>query len=47
LRCGETSKSEESHILQQPLPQYALHMGQPSWGIAPGTTSSLATSSIL
>jgi len=32
LRCGESSKSEETNILQQPLPQYALHPGQPSWG---------------
>ena len=35
LRCGESSKSEESHILQRPLPQYAQHLGQPSWGLRP------------
>jgi len=35
LRCGESSKSEKSHIPQQPLPQYALHLGQPSRGRRP------------
>jgi hypothetical protein len=32
LRCGESSKSEKSHIPQQPLPQYALRLCQPSRG---------------